>query len=92
MHGANDWLGGGVIPTQVTPGVSLMLVSGLFKFTKRRSFCCWCREKARNPFGGVQEFMDRLGAWLWKGEFCLVGTPGTGLVGQSRPRAQEGPG
>ena len=35
--------------------------------------------------------MDRLGAWLSKGEYCLEGTPGTGLVGQSRPRVQ-GPG
>ena len=24
------------------PGVSVMLVSGLVKLTKRMSFCCWC--------------------------------------------------
>ena len=65
-----------------------MLVSGLVKFTKRRSFCCWWCKKARNPFGGVQESMDRLGAWLLKGEYRLEGTPGTGLVGQSRPMVQ----
>ena len=54
MHGANDWFGGRSDSHPSDPGVSLMLVSGLFKFTKRRSFCCWCREKARNPFEGVQ--------------------------------------
>ena len=73
------------------PGVSVMLVSGLVKFTKRRSFCCWCGKKARNPFGGVQESMDRLGAWLLKGEYRVEGTPGTGQsarVGQG----SKGPG
>ena len=54
---------------QSDPGVSVMLVSGLVKFTKRKSYCCWCGKKARNPFGGVQESMDRLGAWLSKGEY-----------------------
>ena len=72
------------------PGVSIMLVySGLVKFTKRRSFCCWCGKKARNLFCRVQESMDRLGAWLLKGEYRLEGTQGTGQVGQSRPRDQD---
>ena len=62
----NEWGRGESHPSD--PGVNVMLVSGLVKFTKRRSFCC-CGEKARNPFGGVQESMDRLGAWLLKGEF-----------------------
>ena len=70
------------------PGVSVMLVGGLVKFTKRRSFCCWCGKKAQNLFCRVQESMDRLVACLLKGEYQLEGTPGTGLVGQSRPRVQ----
>ena len=51
------------------PGVSVMLVSGLVKFTKRRSFCVGGVRRQETQFGGVQEFIDRLGAWLSKGEY-----------------------
>ena len=36
----------------------------------------------------VQETINRLGVWLVKCEYRVEGTPGTGVVGQSRPWVQ----
>ena len=64
----------------------------------------WCRWYVEGCFplgpdiivhgtGGTVEHVSGLPMHgCGEGEFCFVGTPGTGLVGQSRPRAQEGPG
>ena len=72
-------MSGGRIESHTSdPGVSVMLVSRLVKFTKWRSFCCWLCRKARYLFGGVQESMDRLGACLLKGKYRVEGTLDTG--------------
>ena len=39
-------------------------------------------------FCRVQKMINRLGAWLVKGEYRVEGTPGTGVVGHSRPWVQ----
>ena len=51
------------------PGVSIMLVSGLVKLTKKEVILLLVVYEGTKPLGRVQESIDQLGAWLLKGEY-----------------------
>ena len=69
------------------PGVRVMLVTGIVKLTKGCRFVVSV-ERRHETFCRVRETINRLGAWLVKCGYPVEGTPGAGVVGQSRPWVQ----